>query len=152
MYRTRPAVETPVEPVDLGRPLVRVSALHQAVAQSSEKVVECLLEHGAQLDLKDKRGLRPLHYACWQGEAGLAETLLRRGACVNEASLSGDTPLHLAAQLGHSTVIRHTLEPFGLPRPAEVSALSLSSLPFFSLCPTSMWPPPLVGNQVGTYA
>ncbi|XP_003748269.1 caskin-2-like [Galendromus occidentalis] len=83
-----------------------VSALHQAVAQSSEKIVECLLEHGAQVDLKDKRGLRPLHYACWQGDAGLAETLLRQGACVNDPALSGDTPLHLAAQLGHATVIQ----------------------------------------------
>lgn len=30
----------------------RLTVLHQAIAQSSEKVVECLLEHGAQLDLK----------------------------------------------------------------------------------------------------
>ncbi|CAF1239104.1 unnamed protein product [Rotaria sordida] len=84
----------------------KMSSIHEvAVAGNSEKL-KLLIENGANVNLKDSKGLRPLHYATWQGRTESVFILLRFAANVNEQSLDGDTPLHLASQYGHQEIVQ----------------------------------------------
>lgn len=80
--------------------------LHRAVVAGHEKVICLLLEHGANVNLKDLLGYAPLHYAAEEGRISVAQMILEHGADVNIKSPSGWTPLHLAAFHFHEPIAR----------------------------------------------
>ncbi|EDM13189.1 tankyrase, TRF1-interacting ankyrin-related ADP-ribose polymerase 2 (predicted) [Rattus norvegicus] len=61
------------------------------------KIVQLLLQHGADVHAKDKGDLVPLHNACSYGHYEVTELLVKHGACVNAMDLWQFTPLHEAA-------------------------------------------------------
>ncbi|XP_028966676.1 poly [ADP-ribose] polymerase tankyrase-1 [Galendromus occidentalis] len=71
--------------------------LHLAAGYNRIRVVQLLLEKGADVHAKDKGGLVPLHNACSYGHYEVTELLLRAGAAVNAMDLWQFTPLHEAA-------------------------------------------------------
>ena len=80
-------------------------ALHVAVSESRElRVVEFLLEQGADVNAGDARGSTALHYAASLDLADIAEALLARGAAINAANREGDTPLTSALRRRARTV------------------------------------------------
>ncbi|CAF2402053.1 unnamed protein product [Rotaria sp. Silwood2] len=83
-----------------------MSSIHEAAVAGNSEKLKLLIENGANVNLKDSKGLRPLHYATWQGRTESVFILLRSGANVNEQSLDGDTPLHLASQYGHHEIVQ----------------------------------------------
>jgi ankyrin repeat protein len=91
--------------------------LHRAVSESKSRVVQFLLEHGAEVDLKDKWGQTALHRAAEAGLRAIAELLLEHNANPNLKNNNTQTPLMLAAANGHKSIVESLLT-----RGADISA------------------------------
>lgn len=74
-------------------------------------VIEELLTHGANVDLKNKDGWSPFHIACREGSAAVVTLLLQRSGTVwKTESKIGRTPLHTAAMHGCEDVVKILLD------------------------------------------
>jgi hypothetical protein len=78
--------------------------LHNASLHGSPKVVQLLVQHGANLNAKDKYGGTPIHDAISGGNVEIVRTLASLGASMEIKDGYGWTPLWLAAWYD----IRHT--------------------------------------------
>ncbi|XP_002740345.1 uncharacterized protein LOC100375695 [Saccoglossus kowalevskii] len=96
------------------------TALHKAAAYGHIKIVEILLDCGANTNMKDKAGYSPLHWACQNGYADVSEALLNIHADVNSRDKYGRTPLHLAAVNGRKAVAEVLLR-----REPEINAVPI---------------------------
>ncbi|TMS03427.1 Tankyrase-2 [Larimichthys crocea] len=89
--------------------------LHLAAGYNRVRIVQLLLQHGADVHAKDKGGLVPLHNACSYGHFEVTELLLKHGACVNAMDLWQFTPLHEAASKNRvevcSLLLSHGADP-----------------------------------------
>lgn len=72
-----------------------LSALHQAVIEDCADVVEVLVNHGANLDIKDADLWTPLHAAVACGNYDLAKYLIDNGASLIEINTDGNMPIDL---------------------------------------------------------
>ncbi|VDM00569.1 unnamed protein product [Schistocephalus solidus] len=81
--------------------------LIEAAKTGSNDIVRLLLDHEAQVNLRDCGGFTALHRACQKSFAHVAETLLRRGRANPQIKcpFSGNTALHEAAMLGHADCV-----------------------------------------------
>ncbi|XP_037371737.1 ankyrin repeat and SOCS box protein 10 [Talpa occidentalis] len=78
------------------------TALHEACAGGHVACVRVLLAAGADPNIPDQDGKRPLHLCRGPGTLECTELLLRFGASVDGRSEEEEeTPLHVAARLGH---------------------------------------------------
>ncbi|XP_063216299.1 poly [ADP-ribose] polymerase tankyrase-like [Bacillus rossius redtenbacheri] len=82
----------------------RSTPLHLAAGYNRARVVQLLLQHGADVHAKDKGGLVPLHNACSYGHFEVTEMLIKHGANVNAMDLWQFTPLHEAASKSRTEV------------------------------------------------
>lgn len=73
------------------------TALSLAAVAGKAKAVQFLLENGASIQTRDKRGNSPLHGAAFMGHIEVVVTLLANGADVNFAGQDGDSPLDAAS-------------------------------------------------------
>ncbi|WQF88297.1 Putative P-loop containing nucleoside triphosphate hydrolase [Colletotrichum destructivum] len=105
-----------------------LTALHVAVSQGYEKVVELLLQRGAGMHIAiAKRKRTAMHIAATLGHLEIVETLLRHGAVVDARDSRGETPLHLADAHGHRMVKKLLVK-----RGADVQCLNRrDSTPWF---------------------
>ncbi|MEQ2165971.1 hypothetical protein GOODEAATRI_022705 [Goodea atripinnis] len=89
--------------------------LHLAAGYNRVRIVQLLLQHGADVHAKDKGGLVPLHNACSYGHYEVTELLLKHGACVNAMDLWQFNPLHEAASKNRvevcSLLLSHGADP-----------------------------------------
>jgi ankyrin repeat protein len=83
--------------------------LHVACEKGHVQVVKELVEHGADVDVKDKDGSSPLHWACAKGHLAVVNELLSRGANIEVEDIDGNTPLHLACANCHVAVVNELL-------------------------------------------
>jgi ankyrin repeat protein len=80
------------------------TALHIAAAGFRFEVAQLLIDHGANVTAKNRRGAEPLHYAAdsniWSPIAQVAtiECLVRAGANPNATDKSGVAPIHRAVR------------------------------------------------------
>ncbi|XP_004629042.1 ankyrin repeat and SOCS box protein 10 isoform X2 [Octodon degus] len=82
------------------------TALHEACAAGHSTCVHVLLVAGADPNLPDQDGKRPLHLCQGPGALPCADLLLRFGARVDGRSEEEEeTPLHTAARLGHVELV-----------------------------------------------
>ncbi|RMJ24336.1 ankyrin repeat protein [Aspergillus sp. HF37] len=77
------------------------SPLLRAVERGESAIVELLLEYGASLETRDKRGWTALMMATWGDQRGMVELLLGRGAYVNAKDGRGRNVLHNLAADKH---------------------------------------------------
>lgn len=77
-------------------------AVHRAVKEGNADAVALLLQHGADVNVRDATGSTPLHYAAAKKDARTERLLLEHGAEVNCANGEGDTPLHEIMRHGWS--------------------------------------------------
>jgi ankyrin repeat protein len=82
----------------------KITPLHLAAQLGAVEVMEFLIEHGADVNARDGRGLTPLHEAVSNEHLQAAEMLLDRGADANARSEFG-CPLHLAARHSHPEIV-----------------------------------------------
>src|SRR5262249_50707423 len=91
-------------------------ALHQAVRAHQSRVVTFLLEHGADVNLRDNSGNTALHLAAQLGDRTMAELLLERNANVNLENQK-NTALLIAVKAGFKSIVELLLN-----KGADVSA------------------------------
>jgi ankyrin repeat protein len=76
----------------------------------SPKIAALLLDHGANIDARDRQGRTALHGVAERGQLSAARLLVSRRAAVDVADAAGMTPLHLAVKAGHAEVAALLLE------------------------------------------
>ena len=68
-----------------------------ACTKDNLETVQCLVESGASLSLRNKDGWTPLHIACRHGNPEIVRFLLdTQPECWDTVSKNGRTPLHTA--------------------------------------------------------
>lgn len=80
-------------------PETNISALSWATMMGEGEVVKLLIEHGADLNVRQEDGGTPLHIAVTLGRAEIAELLIKKGADVTAKNRGGQTPasgLHIS--------------------------------------------------------
>lgn len=77
--------------------------LHHAAAFGSLDTMAFLIDVGADVNAKNRRGTTPLHWAVH--DEAKVRLLLKHKAGVNVRQAEGRTPLYQAASLGHATAV-----------------------------------------------
>jgi ankyrin repeat protein/mono/diheme cytochrome c family protein len=83
------------------------TALHHAAGYGPLGNVELLIDKGADVNAKNRRGSTPLHWAIH--DKAKVRLLLSKGAAVNARQAQGRTPLYLTAMLGDGVPIMRLL-------------------------------------------
>jgi uncharacterized protein len=79
-----------------------VAAIHAAVARADVQTLELLLLRGADPNLPQEKGFRPLHGAASVGSLASVALLLMFGADLTLAADDGDRPADIARKKGHA--------------------------------------------------
>jgi ankyrin repeat protein len=82
--------------------------LHLAAYFGHREAAECLLAHGANVEVRSNNDMRnlPHHAATANRQHALVELLLEHGADVNAVQSGGFTSLHEAALLGDEELVK----------------------------------------------
>lgn len=88
----------------VARNAMAVRPLHSAAAVGQRAVVQILLAHGGDPNVRQQGGWTPLQEAAHLGDAEMARMLLERGADPALANDEGKTALDLALAGGHAPV------------------------------------------------
>lgn len=76
---------------------------------SSEEMVDCLLQHGANPLTTDTYGSTPLHWAARSSTSAVLKRLIEHGSDVNAQNKQGQTPLHYATgTIWHFNIVELT--------------------------------------------
>ncbi|XP_078594817.1 death-associated protein kinase 1-like [Branchiostoma floridae x Branchiostoma japonicum] len=78
------------------------TSLHVASRHGHTKVVNLLIQNGADPEVRDREGLTSLHVASKHGQTEVVELLIRHGVELEPKDSEQSTPLHLAAARGHT--------------------------------------------------
>ncbi|KAK6169341.1 hypothetical protein SNE40_020414 [Patella caerulea] len=84
--------------------------VHLAVVYCSSKVLESLLERGADTNSINQLGETPLHIAAKTNNAEAAKVLIEKGCNVNSKCPDGNTPLHIAAKTNNAEAAKVLIE------------------------------------------
>ncbi|XP_076834955.1 fibronectin type 3 and ankyrin repeat domains 1 protein isoform X2 [Brachyhypopomus gauderio] len=74
------------------------------------RIVHKLIEHGADIHMKNGSGKDCLMLACYAGHLDIVKYLRRFGATWQSRDMGGCTPLHWAADGGHLSVIAYMIQ------------------------------------------
>lgn len=81
------------------------NAFHAACQNKDPAIAELLVQNGADIHKRNRKGLSPLHLCVFGRHAGLVGLLLDKGADVNDADNdAGASPLHIAAANGDAEI------------------------------------------------
>jgi len=108
-----------------------LSALHLATANIT--IVEMLIEHGANVNMKSEFQGTPIYTAARSGHLDVVQYLIEKKADINVTTLYGGTPLMVAAEQGHFEIVKELQKanskfPILKQRSDGQSALSLAEL------------------------
>ena len=81
------------------------TALHMAANAGNVDVVRALLQHGAEIDVRDPAHWTPLGRALHENQMVTAVFLIGSGAKVDSLDRAGNTPLHWAAVQGNQKAV-----------------------------------------------
>lgn len=99
--------------------------LHFAAAKRGcLKVIEALVESGADVNLTDTNGWTALHYAANNGNKPAINYLLSKKADPNSTTQDGTTPLQLAIRGGYSTCAEALIKGGAISSSYEASSSS----------------------------
>ncbi|XP_036354945.1 E3 ubiquitin-protein ligase MIB2-like isoform X2 [Octopus sinensis] len=99
------------EPIDLFGTTPLMLAFQEG---ADRRIIEILLEAGAELGTKDQWGRSALHFAVEWDRPYAVEILLSRGCYVNPRNVNGQTPLHWACDRGHLHIVELLLSHNGI--------------------------------------
>jgi ankyrin repeat domain-containing protein 50 len=101
--------------------------LFWAATHGHRDVVELLLEHGAQINTRDRSHLTPLHIAVTGQHKEVVALLLSRSARIEDKASYDETPLMRAIQANSKDIVtlllEHGARVDGLPTPSGVASL-----------------------------
>ncbi|KAH0586575.1 hypothetical protein H2248_007800 [Termitomyces sp. 'cryptogamus'] len=86
------------------------TALHFAAQRWNSSIVQLLLEHNVDVNVKDNDGKTALHLASENGDSKTVELLLEHKADVHVKDKDGKTALHFAGGSGFSQIVKLLLE------------------------------------------
>lgn len=104
LLRAGAAVNAPL------RNALQTTPLHSAVEMNNIKVVNLLLAHGADPNIREQRGFTPLHVAAQNGNTDIIRILLFGGADMDIRSDDGQLAVEVALAGGHEEAARLLLE------------------------------------------
>ncbi len=81
------------------------NALHYAVQQSNEKILDLLIQNGFDVNSTDLYNNTPLHYAISNPFPHSVQFLIHHGADPDKYNLKRQTPAHLAAKKGNAMAV-----------------------------------------------
>ena len=76
----------------------------------NKKVLQCLIDAGADLSIKDNDGNTALHWAAFERDSEVEAALMMAGADINIRNKKGETPLSIAAGRGNNKVLQSLIE------------------------------------------
>ncbi|HUU16925.1 MAG TPA: ankyrin repeat domain-containing protein [Sedimentisphaerales bacterium] len=79
--------------------------LHEAVDSGHKELVQYLLDKGADINAKERRGWTPLHMASAAGQREIVELLISKGAALNVGDIRGGTALWYAKEQGNKEIV-----------------------------------------------
>lgn len=79
--------------------------VHFACQSGDTRIVELLLDYGADISSSNSLGMSTLFIAAKGGRLPVVKLLLERGADVDEGDQDGYTPLMMAARIGHCGIV-----------------------------------------------
>ncbi|XP_063924814.1 uncharacterized protein LOC135138744 isoform X2 [Zophobas morio] len=79
--------------------------LYAASSRGHEKIVECLVKFGAEINRANEDGETPLYAASSEGHEKIVECLVKCGAEINRANEDGETPLYAASCRGREKIV-----------------------------------------------
>ncbi|KAJ8001705.1 hypothetical protein DPEC_G00172230 [Dallia pectoralis] len=79
----------------------------QVMMMGNSNVACMLLEHGANPNITDKRGISPAHDAAQTGFLDTLRVLVEFGASVNAADHTGSLPIHVAVREGYRDIVEY---------------------------------------------
>lgn len=79
--------------------------VHFACQSGDVRIVELLLDYGADISSSNSLGMSTLFIAAIGGRLPIVKLLLERGANVDEGYQDGYTPLMMAARIGHRSIV-----------------------------------------------
>eukprot|EP00116_Pleurobrachia_bachei_P004718 sb/3464980/ len=91
------------------------TALHYAASGGNGKVLEILLNSGADKTLTTVTGMSPLHVACQQGQLEAVTTLINNGVDIDTKDELGETPFFKAIQSNSLEVVEFLFDSGALP-------------------------------------
>jgi len=86
------------------------SALHVAAYDKNLQLIKLLVEHKADVNLKNLKVFTPLHFAVSNGDIDTIKYLVEHGADVNAVTSLGGTALYIAAGKGNLDVVKYLVE------------------------------------------
>uniref|UniRef100_A0A8C8SU28 Ankyrin repeat protein n=1 Tax=Pelusios castaneus TaxID=367368 RepID=A0A8C8SU28_9SAUR len=108
--------------------------LHIAAANGHVAIIEYLINKGAKLEVKDKKGRTPLHRAAEKGQDDAVKVLLQAGAYIYGLDKDAKTPLHLAVQNHHTHILKRILKEEARHYKNDLSLYLSLSMPFVYFC------------------
>ncbi|MBM3812107.1 MAG: ankyrin repeat domain-containing protein [Acidimicrobiia bacterium] len=83
---------------------MKVAPVHAAAAGGHFRILELLVQNGADVNQPQQQGWRPLHAAAQNGDEPAVRLLLSAGANRQTRADNGQTPLDLAMTRGHAVI------------------------------------------------
>ena len=81
------------------------------MCNGSLKVVKCLIENGANINIRDNNGQTPLYHAADEDKFEIVKYLIDFGAWIDlKNTVNNYTPLHAAVEEGHQNVVKFLIE------------------------------------------
>lgn len=106
--------------VDGAEPAEQMRPLHNCAINGCLQVCECLLQHGADMNVANRQGDTPLHLAARHGRADIVRLLLDFHADHSIENAAGQTAAQLAGKKGHAHIVelieRHVSHEWQYPR------------------------------------
>lgn len=98
--------------IDLNQTQTTISFLFEAIKNHKLEITKYLIEHGADISIKDSGNRNAVHYACQFGSPQIALMILEKYQNFEEEVANGWKPIHIASYYNKKEVIEFLLYQF----------------------------------------